>query len=100
MENNNVIIIKKKNSFGKIEEYYQNNKLVKKIDYSSYNPLVYEYDSNGDVETMKVLPHKINKKLWLGVLGSLLVLGCLYTKCNSDKHIPEQKMIKSLQYER
>ncbi len=93
-------VIKERHIGGNIERYYQNNKLVKKIDYTSHKPFVYLYDSEGKVECMKVLESKSHKKLWIGILGSLLVLGYLYNKCNSDKHIPEKQIIKSSQYQR
>ena len=101
MSKKDIKIIKEKNSFGStIEYHYKNDKLIEKIDYSTSNPRVWKYDSNGELINIEVLPSKSHKKLWLGIIGSLLVLGYLYSKCKSIKHNPEIPIIKSSQYQR
>jgi hypothetical protein len=101
MSKNGIKIVKKKDSFGSsIEYHYKNDKLVEKIDYSTVNPRVWKYDSDGELINMEVLPSKSHKKLWLGIIGSLLVLGYLYSKCKSINHNPERPLIKSQQQER
>lgn len=100
MSKNDVKIVKKKGNFGTIEYHYKNNKLIEKIDYSTSNPRIWKYDSDGELINMEVLPSKSHKKLWLGIIGSLLVLGYLYSKCKSINHTPERPLIKSQQQER
>lgn len=100
MSNNNIRIVKEKHSFGIIEYHYKDNKLIEKIDYSKSNPYLWKYDSKGDLISLTVLKSKSHKKLWFGIIGSLLILAYLYNKCNSIKHIPEEPVIKSYQQER
>lgn len=101
MSNKDIKIIKEKNDFGStIEYHYKNDKLIEKIDYSTSNPRVWKYDSDGELINMEVLPSKSHKKLWLGIIGSLLVLGYLYSKFKSINHNPERPPIKSYQQER
>ena len=101
MNKNDIKIVKKKDSFGStIEYHYKNDKLIEKIDYSSSNPKVWKYDENGNAIGLTVIEKKSHKKLWLGIIGSLLVLGYLYSKCKSIKHNPEIPVIKSSQHQR
>ena len=100
MKKNNIRIIKEKQSFGIVEYYYKDDKLIKKIDYTKSNPHLYRYDSNGELIGLTVIGKKSHKKLWFGIIGSLLVLAYLYNKCNSVKHNPERPIIKIHQQER
>ena len=101
MSKKDIKIVKKKDSFGStIEYHYKNDKLVEKIDYSSSNSKVWKYDSDGNAVSLTVLPSKSHKKLWLGIIGSLLVIAYLYNKCKSVKHNPEIPIIKSSQHMR
>ena len=100
MDNNKIKVVREKHSFGIIEYHYRYGKLFEKIDYSTSKPWLWRYDSKGNLLNIKVLESKSHKKLWLGVIGSLLVLAYLYNKCNSTKHIPEQQPIRSSQYQR
>ena len=79
MNKKDIKIVKKKDSFGStIEYHYKNDKLVEKIDYSSSNPKVWKYDSNGNAIGLTVIEKKSHKKLWLGIIGSLVILSVLY----------------------
>lgn len=100
MSKNNIRIVKEKHSFGIIEYHYNGDKLIEKIDYSTTNPWLWKYNSKGDLISITVLKSKSHKKLWLGIIGSLLILSYLYNKCNSIKHTPERPVIKSYQQER
>lgn len=88
-------IIKEKHSFGEVHLYYKNNELVKKIDYTKSPPWLYTYKDN-TVE-LKVLKPKFNKKLWFGVIGSLLVLASLYAYHKVNKHKVHKNNIINIQ---
>lgn len=100
MSKNDIKIVKEKHSFGIMEYHYKDGKLIEKIDYSTAKPWLWKYDSKGNLLNITVLESKSHKKLWLGVIGSLLVLAYLYNKCDSTKHIPDPQVIKSSQQQR
>lgn len=78
-------LIKEKHSFGEVHLYYKNNKLVKKIDYTRSPPWQYTYKN--DTLQIKVIQPKLNKKLWFSIIGTLLILGSLYTAYKiNNKH--------------
>ena len=78
-------LIKEKHSFGEIHLYYKDNKLIKKIDYTKSPPWLYTYKN--DTLQIKVIKPKFNKKLWLGTIGTLLILASLYiTYKINNKH--------------
>ena len=81
---NKTQLIKEKHSFGEVHLYYKNDKLVKKIDYTKSPPWLYTYENN-TVE-LKVLKPKFNKKLWLGTIGTLLILSSLFAIYKINKH--------------
>ena len=85
MNENKIRIVKKKHSFGMIEYHYNGDKLIEKIDYSTRHPWLWKYDSKGDLISLTILENKKPyKKLWLGALGTLLILSILCTKCSSN----------------
>lgn len=82
--NSKTKLIKEKHTFGEVHLYYKNDKLVKKIDYTKSPPWLYTYKDN--TVQLTVTKPKINKKLWLGTIGTLLILASLYAKYKIDKH--------------
>ena len=100
MSKNNIKIVKEKHSFGMIEYHYKDGKLIEKIDYSTAKPWLWKYDSKGEVLSLTVLESKSHKKLWLGVIGTLLVLAYLYSKCDSIKHHSNENKVNSSQHTR
>ena len=89
--NNKLKVIKERHSFGRIDNFYKDGKLIKKIDYTHPHPWQYTYDENGIVH-LQVLPKKSNKKLWLGILGTLIILSCLYAKYKSNQSQPTKSI--------
>ena len=89
MKKSNIKVITEKQSFGKVKSYYKDSKLIKKIDYTHSNPWQYTYDENG-ISHLQVLPKKSHKKLWLGIIGSLVILSALYATYKSVHHSSKQ----------
>lgn len=94
MSKKDIKIVKKKNSFGStIEYHYKDDKLVEKIDYSTSNPRVWKYDSDGNSIGLTVIEKKSNKKFWLGAIGTLLIISLLCSKCCSTNKSKTYKHI-------
>ena len=82
--NNKTKLIKEKHNSGEVHLYYQDDKLIKKIDYTRSPPWLYTYKDN--TVRLTVLEPKSHKKLWLGIIGTLLILSSLYGIYKMNKH--------------
>lgn len=88
MRKNNIKIVKEEDHFGVIEYHYHDDKLFKKIDYTVPHPMVWKYNSKGKLKDIVPLEEKkSHKKLWMGTIGTLLIISLLCSKsCSTNKH--------------